>query len=202
MNTENLDKIIDWCEAKMQNNDFVTLPEEVFQNLEKQDSEYISELLKDRVLIKLPEKEIRFFEWLKENDHHVWNDLWADDELHKPYVVGINLLPVLIYREKRGYPICDLESTSNYYFTETHMQDEESKVIIDTAYEKLKNKEDLNNVQLLALEIKSQPTDIWHFAYKYDLEIDYAKSLVHALVEDNALVHLKDSEYISPFIDF
>ncbi len=202
MKRENLDKIIDWCEEEMQSSKYVTLPEEIFENLSRDESFYISDMLKDRVLIHLPKREIEFFEWLKENDNHVWSDLWAQDALHKPYVVGINLLPVLIYSEKRGYPICDLETTSNYYFTETHMQDEESLVIIENAYEKLKNKEELSNLQLLALEIKAQPTDIWHFAYKYKLDIQYAKSLVHDLVEDNALVHLKDSEYIAPFIDF
>jgi hypothetical protein len=201
MNITNLDKIIDWCEEEIKVKDYVTFPEELFENMSKKDAEYLSDYLQDRVLIKLPEKEIAFFEWLKDNDNSIWKDLWEGD-INRPYVVGINFLPLLIYSEKRGYPICDLEKTGNYFFTESHMQDEESIVLTETAYEKLKKKEKLSNSQLLLLEIKSQPTDIWHFAYKYKLDVEYAKSLVHELAEDNALVHLKETEYIAPFIDF
>lgn len=202
MNKENLDKIIEWCDEEQQKNDFVVFPEEVFQGATKDDAEYIRMYLKDNTLIKLPEKEIEFFEWLKVNDARVWEDLWGNDDLNKPYVVSIEFLPILIYKEKKGFPICDLENAENYYFTESHMQDEESKVIIETSYEKLKKKDKLSDTQLLALSIKSEPTDIWHFAYKYKMDVDYAKSLVQNLVDDNALVHLKESEYIAPFIEF
>lgn len=201
MDRENLNKIIDWCEDKIDYSDYIEFPEELYKNLDKESSEYLRDNLKNHILIKLPEKEINFFEWVKENDPLVWDDLWGNDDLNKPYVVGIEFLPHLIYSAKKGFPICDLIKTDNYFFTESHMVDEESKVHIETAYQKLKNKEELSNKQLLVLEVKSQQTDIWHFAYKYNLTVNEAKELVDELVEDNALVHLKDAEYIAPFVE-
>ena len=56
--------------------------------------------------------------------------------------------------------------------------------------------------QLLALQISAEPIDIWHFAYKNKFEIETAKKAAESLVEDNALVHFKEAEYLAQFVDF
>ena len=54
-------------------------------------------------LLKLPPKEIAFFEWLKENDEPVWNDLWDLDD--DPYKISIEFLHHFI-NDENGFPIC------------------------------------------------------------------------------------------------
>lgn len=202
MNEERLNEIIQWGKKTSDTDAHIEFSEEIFHELDEDSSEVVKNALTGSTLMKLPQKEIKFFEWLKEKEPTVWKDLWEEDDIAEKYVVSIDFLPLLIYANKRDYPICDLEKAENFYFTEMHMTDEESKVIIEVAYKRLKDKKDLSVPQLLALEIKTKPTDIWHFAYKYNLKVGDAKRAVRELVEDDALVHLKDAEYLAPFVDF
>lgn len=181
---------------------YVQLPEEFFQHGTEEQAEKLAQIFKSNTLIKLPQKEVKFFEWLKINDNKVWKDLWGEDDDEVVYLVGISFIKRLLYRQGRGYPICDLLNCDNYYFTEHHIQDEESKVHVEAATERFRNKKDLSIEQLLALEISIGSIDIWHFAYKHSIELDRAKEAVDILVKDDALVHLKDSEHLVPFIDF
>jgi hypothetical protein len=174
-----------------------------------------------KYMIRLPEAEIDFFEWVKTNDYAVWNDIWNDlyieenDEVaaetnsHSeyvaadvPYLVSIDLLPLLLNKDGRGFPICDLQTTDNYFFTMDNMVDEESKLLIEAVRELFWKNEQMTVGQMLALEISLEPIDIWHFAYKYKLDINTAKSAVKTLVDDNVLVHLCEAEYVAPFIHF
>jgi hypothetical protein len=115
--------------------------------------------------------------------------------------VGMSFLPVLI-NKMRGYPICDLLDNDNYYFTSAHIVDKESEILLESARTRFMNNEDLTTAQLLILQISVSPTDIWHFAYNFNIDINEAKKAVEDLVQDNALVHLKEVEYLAPFIDF
>jgi hypothetical protein len=117
-------------------------------------------------------------------------------------MVSINLLPIVLNLDGRGLPICDLQTTANYYFCIKNMVDEESKIIIEAAQDLFKNKKPLTVPQLLALEISLDPIDIWHFAYKHEIDLNVAKAAVTQLVDDGALVHLKEYEYLIPFIHF
>ena len=199
-------KIIDACNKSIKNKKFIHLTEDEFFLL---NDKIIATILNDfagKYLIRLPENEIRFFEWLKINDYNVWHDIWINDAVENNfdeiYLVSINLLPVFMNLDGRGLPICDLQNTENYFFTMAHMVDEESKLMIAATQELFKNQQPLTIAQMLALEISLDPIDIWHFAYKHKIDLEQAKEAVKTLVADNALVHLKEAEYIAPFIHF
>lgn len=189
-----------WCLREHKAKDFIEFPEEMFSQIDDTIAKRIVAELKHRALFKLPKYEIEFQEWLKENDPKVWNDLWSC-ELHEPYVVSIIFLPNLVERDGRGFPICDLEHNDNYFFNEKHMTDEESKVYIETSRNRFQAKQKLTPAQLLALEISIGPIDIWHFAYKYNISIEMAKSAVEDLKGDFALVHLTDAEHLAKFME-
>lgn len=192
--------IDDWC--KHQNpKELIVIPEEYYQEMTEDQAAYVVDYFNKSALIKLPDYEIKFFEWLKIYDPTVWHDLW-DGELNDPYIVSISFLPFLIHSVKRGFPICDLLNCDNYYFSLAHMSDEESKVYMETSRSRYMNNQSITLPQLLALQISAEPIDIWHFAYKNGITIDEAKSAAHDLIEDNALVHFKEAEYLAKFIDF
>lgn len=178
------------------------LSDEEFYNI---DLELAKSLNSERLIdfVKLSQHEIKFFEWLKENDPSIWDDLWKDDDLEiPPYVISTLFLPMMIEDKDRGFPICDLLENDNYFFTPKHMVDEESKVMIEVAKRKFDSKKRLTHTELLALEISLGPIDIWHYSYKYGLNLQECKNTVHKLVDDNALVHLKEAEHLAPFIEF
>jgi len=186
----------EWCAYQLKQDTIIEIPEEMFKLLDNDQVNYIVDILGGKKLITLPKAEIEFFEWLKVNDPNVWNDIWVD-EIYDPYIVSINMLPDLVGIDNdRGFPICDLVNCDNYYFSLDFMQDEESKIVIDSAQERLLDKEKLTTAQKLALEIYLAPIDIWHFAYKYRISLDEAKAAVIELVEDDALVHLKEYEFL------
>lgn len=183
---------------------YLVFPEELIDKLTEQHALIIRDYLDTVQLFRLPGSEISFFEWLKENDIEVWKDLWElDNEIQEEedYLVSKIFLPIILKKDGRGFPICDLVKNDNYYFTLHHLSDEESKIFIESSKERFINKEILTVDQLLALEISMSPIDIWHFAYKHNIELDKAKKAVHDMVEDGVLVHLKESEYLIPFIN-
>lgn len=174
-----------------------------FAKFSYENAQYIDENTGKRFLFKLPNSEIQFFDWLREVDPLVWNDLWKSDDLNEsPYYVSTIFLPLIIENKDRGFPICDLRTVDNYYFTIDHMVDEESKVFMDVSKAKLENRSRMTTTELLSLEISLAPIDIWHFAYKFKLDLNQCKEAVHSLSKDNALVHLKEAEHIAPFIKF
>jgi hypothetical protein len=174
-----------------------------FAKFSYENAQYIDENTGKRFLFKLPHSEIQFFDWLKEADPLVWNDLWKSDDLNEsPYYVSTIFLPLIIENKDRGFPICDLRTVDNYYFTIDHMVDEESKVFMDVSKAKLENRSRMTTTELLSLEISLAPIDIWHFAYKFKLDLNQCKEAVHSLSKDNALVHLREAEHIAPFIKF
>lgn len=194
-------EIIDeWCKSQ-ENNKIINIPEEYYKNINSEQAKYIAEYFNNSAFIKLPEYEIKFFEWMKIEDPKVWNDLWQS-EMNEPYIVSVSFLPILIHEVKRGFPICDLLENTNYYFTMDHMSDEESKVYIETSTVRFMDGKSLTLPQLLALQISAEPIDIWHFAYKNKVSIEEAKQAAHSLVEDDALVHFKEAEYLAQFVDF
>lgn len=175
--------------------------EKFLDELTVDEGQYIHDISQDVQMFKLPEKEIKFFDWLKEKDPKVWNDLWGVID-EKPYLVSTLFLPVIKSDPTRGFPICDLLDEDNYFFAEQHVTDEESKVFIDVAKRKLESRKRMTIEELLMLEISTGPIDIWHFAYKFNLELDDCKVAVENLKNDEALVHLKDAEHLVPFIEF
>jgi len=197
----NKNNFIEICYQRLKENKYIHFTVEEFDLLDKN---IISEILNEfsgKFLFRLPETEITFFEWLKENDFEVWNDIW-NDGIAENYIVSIDLLPVIMNLDGRGFPICDLQTVDNYYFSIENMADKESKILIEASQELFKNNKSLTVSQLLALEISLAPIDIWHFAYRHKINLKTAKEAVQLLVADEVLVHLKEAEYISPFINF
>ena len=191
-------------------NNCVYLTDEELYNLTDKEIDFITNKYSGKLMIKLPHKEIIFFEWLKINDIEVWKDIWNnvcdneecnhnDEDL---YIVSIALLANILDDSGRGFPICDLVNNDNYYFHKDQMIGEEGKIIIDVAKKMFNYKQKITIAQLLAIEINIAPIDIWHFAYKHQLSINEVKSAVKELVEDNAIIHLTDAEYLLPFIPF
>ncbi len=196
-------QILDWCRKQSDENGFIEFGEEIFGSLSHHQAELIKNKLSHNTLMRLPADEIKFFDWLKEADYKVWHDLWNGDDLeHPPYIISLAFLPEIIDSSGGGFPICDLLTADNYYFTIGHMVDKESKILIDSVRERFANKDKLTVAQLLVLEISLGPVDIWHFAYKYNLKVEKAKSAAHELVEDDVLVHLKEAEHLAGFIEF
>ena len=189
-----------WCNDQIVVNHVLEIPAEFFIELDEKQAQFITSKFSHDVLIRLPQREIDFFEWLKENDEVIWKDLWSD-ELFEPYMVGITFLHILIDKNYRGFPICDLLENDNYYFTKRHMVDLESKILVESAQTRFLEDEPLTAAQLLALNISMEPIDIWHFAYKNGVDLFRAKKAVHQLVADGVLVHLKDAGHLATFVE-
>lgn len=198
--TKDLDKLI---KNSTKSENLLHFEEDDYHKLSVEDAHYIHKITNKRFLFKLPLHEIQFHDWLKEIDVLVWNDLWKSDDIsEEPYFISTNFLPLLVENKDRGFPICDLRTIDNYFFTIDHMVDEESKVFIDVSTSKLGNRERMTTTELLSLEISLAPIDIWHFAYKFKLSLNQCKEAVHSLVKDNALVHLKEAEHLALYIKF
>ena len=181
----------------------VHLTDEQLFKLSNDEVNFIVNKFASKLMIKLPIAEINFFEWLKTNDLDVWNDMWDDSIFENElYIVSITFLPHILDDSGRGFPICDLRNNDNYYFHINNMVDEESKIIIDSAKELFKRMQKITVAQLLAIEISIAPIDVWHFAYKHKIKLDDAKKAVQELVEDEALVHITQAEYLLPFLPF
>ena len=192
-------EIQDWCLSQDLNAKHLELPEDIFNSLDDESAIYIAEYFNNKKLIKLPEREIKFFEWLRENDVKIWNDLWLDDNV-EPYIVSIAFLPFLIDRTI-GFPICDLMENDNYFFTSEHIRDKEAEMFLDSIKERFRRKEQITLQQALLLRISMLPTDIWHFSYNFDIDLEAAKNAIHELVDDNMLIHLTKTEHLAAFVN-
>lgn len=191
----------EWCLEQIETKNHLVFPTEIFNQISADQAKMLAKELGHAHLMKLPEYEIRFFEWLKEKDPAIWDDLW-NEPAEEPYIVGFSFLPLLVEKDGRGFPICDLVENENYYFSLSHMVDEESKMMVESSRERFRAKKAVTAAQLLTLEISVGPIDIWHFAFKHRIELSDAKDAVAQLVEDKVLVHLTDAAHIANFIEF
>ncbi len=220
-----IDEITDFFNKLAKGKNYIIFPEELIDKLTEHHAVIIRDYLDTVQLFRLHNSEIKFFEWLKENDIEVWNDLWkldnpVDEDINDEdvndgfevvndkvedkvdYLVSKIFLPVILKKDGRGFPICDLVTTDNYYFTPHQLPDDESKIFVESSKERFLKKEVLTTAQLLAIEISMGDIDIWHFAYKHKIELPKAKKAVWDMVEDGILVHLKESEHLIPFLNF
>lgn len=199
MDKININKInIDFIEKQISEN-LLILRDEYLSAISVEDAEYLKNKYKGKLMMYLHPSEIAFFEWLKDNDLAIWEDLWNDD-ISKEYSVSIDFLPYLVkYRQQ--FPICDLLNNVNYYFVPMHIKGLEEERLADTLKTRLGNKDALTPAQLLLIEISLNPIDIWHFAYKYQLPIEKAKDAVLQLVDDGNIVHFPEAGQLANFID-
>jgi hypothetical protein len=152
-------------------------------------------------LMQLPESDIKFFEWLKVNDLSVWEDVWMDENVNEPYLIGISFLPLFL-DSSRGFPICDLLKNDNYFFSVAHMPDQDAGMFIEAVKERYMAGHALTVQQLLALEISIAPIDIWRFAYHHQIPLERAKQAVKQLVDDEVLIHITQADQLNTFLDF
>lgn len=193
-------EIVKWFENEKKKDKPINIPAEIFSQISPEIANDLVQRFSRDTLVYLPQSEIQFFEWLKENDHSVWEDLWGGVE-EDPYVVSISFLPMLI-KKFGGFPICDLVNNDNYYFTEEMIVKKTSYLLLETLREKYLRKEKLTVSQALLLEISVAPVDIWHFAYYHKIPLEEAKRAVHELVEDNLIIHYKTAEELANFVQF
>lgn len=153
------------------------------------------------LLIKLPPKEIAFFEWLKTEHVDIWVDLWGSEDSEMKYIVSLSFLPLLL-DPVRGFPICDLISNINYYFTPAHLIGNDITFFVEAVKERFLQKEKLTVAQLLALEISMAPIDIWRFSYHHGLDIIAVKKAVEQLKEDSMLMHCVSHEELAEYVEF
>lgn len=189
-----------WVDSHTTASPYIHFPEAILSGMTTEQAQQVAERFGANILMQLPPAEIAFFEWLKLNDEKVWHDLWPGDEDEK-YLVGISFLPMFL-ETSRGFPICDLVDSDNYYFSSVHMPDSEAKMFIDAIKQRYLEGNALTVAQLLALEISIAPIDIWRFSYHHRIPLEKAKQAVAQLVEDGILIHLTQADQLVNFLDF
>lgn len=193
----NIDSFIEQKENELRENNFIEFSDEDISELEGHHYRKVVSHFHGRALMKLPQTEIEFFEWLKHNDNKVWNDLWANES--DVYKVSIDLLPQFS-KTRNGFPICDLQDEPNYYFTVKHIK-QEGLEQMESILQKIENKIKLKIDELILYELHIAPFDIWHFSYRYDLPLENVKLLISEMEYKGWIVHLSDSEDLLRYID-
>jgi hypothetical protein len=179
----------------------ITFDPDILSSLSKEDANEIIAQVGSTHLMRLPEKEIMFFEWLKEHHPLVWNDLWSQDEEEYRYTVGLELLPLML-DPVRGFPICDLLTVENYYFVPDHLIGEEIPFYLEAVKERFVKQESVTVAQLLVLEISIAPIDAWRFSYHHRIEMDRVLKAIKDLKEEGMLLHLGKAEDLAEFVTF
>jgi len=196
-----IDSLLELCRRQLATKHYVDLPDDVFHDLTLEQAKAIAHHFHGKAFLMLPAKERMFFEWVRTHDLPVWNDLWySDDITNEPYIVSISLLPSLL-DDVRGFPICDLQTVDNYYFTDDHFISDEADVLLEGVKERYLAQQTVTVSQLLALEINNAPIDIWRFAYHHRVDLQDAKSAVHRLADEKLLLHLKSADDLADFVE-
>ena len=179
----------------------ITFNPEILSSLSIDDAKEIITQVGSTYLMRLPEKEIAFFEWLKDYHPLVWNDLWGNDEEEYKYTVGLELLPLML-DPVRGFPICDLVTQENYYFVPDHLIGDEITFYLDAVKERYIKQETVTVAQLLVLEISMAPIDAWRFSYHHRIEMERVLKAIKELKEEGMLLHLGKADDLADFVTF
>jgi hypothetical protein len=161
----------------------VDFTEPEIATITKEQAEQVVALYGGSSLMLLPEKERTFFDWVKENDRAVWDDLWGGDE--EPYLVSLSYLLDLLPK-RRGFLICDLTEQQNYFFTAEQIP-EDGRALVDAALEIIQHNGQLSIDKAFMVEVWRAPIDIWRFAYMYNQPLDTVRDLVHWLLQEEIL---------------
>ena len=109
MNIEEIILSIEQQISQSDKNTIIEFNEETLSFLNQEIAIQLIRTFGSSLLIKLPPKEIAFFEWLKAEHIDIWVDLWEAQDSEMKYIVSLNFLPLLL-DPVRGFPICDLIS--------------------------------------------------------------------------------------------
>ncbi|MHB2156283.1 hypothetical protein ACX8XN_18065 [Calditrichota bacterium GD2] len=195
-----LKSIIKKKEIQKAKRQFIQFSEGELQNLRADEIERIIDHFRGNTLVKLPESEIAFFEWLKENDRAVWDDLWAEGE-EEGYLVSVDFLREFI-RETPSFPICDLVEQPNYWFSVRHIKPKGMEYLQNELMLKVEIDEPLTLEERFLLEISVASTDIWHFCHRYRIDIEEMKNAISEMVYKGWLVHLTSRDDLVKYLDF
>ena len=193
-----MDDLITQKHREFENNGFLHFSTEELKRLSEKEISALKDRFQGFALMKLPEQEISFFEWLKTADRPVWDDLWAGDETE--YMVSIDLLEHFT-SSGNGFPICDLVTEDNYWFS-VRMIKPKGRELFPGIEEKLNKDAKLDFAELLLVEVMQGSIDIWHFCHRDGISIQYAKKKIAEMQREDLLVHLEDREDLVKYIDF
>ena len=177
----------------------VDFTDEELASMSAEDEAAIIEQFGSTTLMRLPSHERAFHDWLREADPTVWSDLWSEapDSL---YGVSLAFLPEFRGTGTEGsFPICDLQTVDNYFFTPDMLLERESTDFVEAVRSRFLAGGSLSPEQALTVEISTGPMDIWHFAYRRGVDLARAKKAVASLVEDRIVVHVPKVEHLSTF---
>ncbi|RLD15898.1 hypothetical protein DRI50_03185 [candidate division KSB1 bacterium] len=180
---------------------YIQFSERELEKLRPDEVEKIIDHFHGSTLVRLPESEVKFFEWLKETDRAVWNDLWEEDEEDESYLVSVDFLREFI-RETPSFPICDLIDEPNYWFTFRHIKPEGLEYLQEEIRLKVEMDEDLTLEELFLLEISVSSTDIWHFSHRHQVPVERMKQAIADMVYKGWIVHLTDRDDLVKYLDF
>jgi len=194
-------EILTYCEECIEREGVIVFTEEQFRELTPELIDGIRTRFSSRTLMQLPQHEIAFFEWLKGADTAVWNDIWANDE--RPYLVSLAFSADFSGADATfgQFVICDLVNVDNYFFSPDLLLDKESTDFLEAVRGRFTQRSSMTPGQLLTLEASVGNVDIWHFAYRYNINLAIAKKAVVTLVEDRILLHVTSAEHLAQYFD-
>jgi len=193
-----MDQLLIKKQQEYQSNGFLQFSPEELAGLTESEVLSLKDFFHGYALMKLPEQEVDFFEWLKINDRSVWDDLWEGEE--SPYMVSIDLLEHFI-QSGNGFPICDLINEKNYWFS-NRMIKPKGKELFPVIEKKLDKNQKLTFEEAFILEIFQGSIDIWHFCHRFEISVAFAKKKIEQMQREDLLVHLSDREDLVKYLDF
>ncbi len=193
----NIQNLLNEKEKQRRHIDYLTFSEDELQTIRADELQHIIDFFHGYTLMRLPQFEIDFFEWLKLNDRPVWDDLWGDDE--NTYLVSIDLLSQMVGNRPQ-FPICELIDEPNYWFTQRHIKPKGVEALQEIIL-KYQNGKALDPGELFMIEISQGPTDIWHFCHQYHIDLREMKKYIADLVYNGWLVHLTNRDDLVKYID-
>ncbi len=197
----NIKALIEQKDAQKQKQQYIQFSEGELEKLRPDEVERIIEHFGGNTLVRLPESEIKFFEWLKHADEAVWNDLWQDDAEEESYLVSVDFLREFI-RETPSFPICDLIDVPNYWFTLRHIKPKGLEYLQEEIRLKVETDEALTLEEMFLLEISVASTDIWHFCHRHQVPVERMKQAVSEMVYKGWIVHLTNRDDLVRYLDF
>jgi len=190
-------KILKEKDKQRQEKNYISFTAEELASLSTKEVNHITEFFHGYTLMQLPQSEISFFEWLKDSDKDVWDDLWGDHV--DTYLVSIDFLQTLTGDNPR-FQICDLVETDNYWFSPRHIKPKGMEELEDVV-SKIEDGEKLNASDVFLFELSQNSIDLWHFCYKHEIDMAKMKSLISDMVYNGFLVHLTSRDDLVKYID-
>ena len=193
----NIKKLLKEKDKQRQEKGYLQFSAQELASIRADEVNHVIDFFHGYSLVKLPQTEIDFFEWLKKNEPAVWGDLWgAEVDL---YLVSTDFLRRLSGNNPQ-LPICDLVDQDNFWFCNRHIKPKGMEQLEEVLL-KIDGGLELSVAELFLFEISVNSTDIWHFAYQHNLDVQEMKEVISDMVYKSWLVHLPDREDLVKYIE-